>query len=465
MLTVHRRVKSGGTHIALSAASRNSVDACFFAALKAGGRDNGEPVVRNPQTGYYSAAILDLDNNSIEIVHRDPTSNQDSNRLLTMPDHHEGSRVLTWQKDVARSTSDNRSTVSRAPLQPVDNNVNSPAVIVSHESHTTKQNGDPNSKAVVGTLLGAAAGAAIAYIMTKGEAESSSPILERTTTIYRSIGAPLPSSKAPSAYYDHPPSRYQTIASSRLTRSYPLAIEAPKAPNSRSTLIDTFVSPTEIPRNFLPKALSITKTLIRSYTDPPAQARSSVSHHEGSKAPTHVSSAARTVTQEDYPPAAVARSSAGTSASKRNDRGVVPSAAPSRHSTARSSHSRALPAESVKSAHLVPLPPSTVAKSSRSHSHHGSHASSRRHSSSHHTKSAQSHHGSHQSKFDEEVTPDDSISRVDEREDESDDDRAKRSTRGGRRRVHRSIVTMPVGSGRRGDGGLRSVATQVLGAR
>ena len=318
-----------------------------------------------------------------------------------MPDHHEGSRVLTWQKDVARSTSDNRSTVSRAPLQPVDNNVNSPEVIVSHESHTTKQNGDPNSKAVFGTLLGAAAGAAIAYIMTKGEAEGSSPIIERRTTIYRSIGAPLPSSKAPSAYY-YPPSRYQTIASSRPSRSYPLAIEAPKAPTSRSTLIDTFVSPTEIPRNFLPEALSITKTLIRSYTDPLPQAGSSASRHEGSKAPTHVSSAAKTVTQEDYPPAAVARSSAGTSASKRNDGDAASSATPSKHSTARSSHSRAAPAESVKSAHLVPLPPSTVAKSSRSHSHHGSHTSSRRRSSSsHHTKSAQSHHSSHQSKFDE----------------------------------------------------------------
>jgi catechol 2,3-dioxygenase-like lactoylglutathione lyase family enzyme len=56
------------THIALTAASPEEVDAFHAAAVAAGGRDNGPPGKR-PYGGYYYAAfVLDPDGHNIEAV-------------------------------------------------------------------------------------------------------------------------------------------------------------------------------------------------------------------------------------------------------------------------------------------------------------------------------------------------------------------------------------------------------------
>lgn len=59
----------GKLHIALGAESREAVQAFHFAALAAGGRDNGAPGLRpHYHPGYYGAFVLDPDGHNIEAV-------------------------------------------------------------------------------------------------------------------------------------------------------------------------------------------------------------------------------------------------------------------------------------------------------------------------------------------------------------------------------------------------------------
>jgi catechol 2,3-dioxygenase-like lactoylglutathione lyase family enzyme len=67
---------SGPVHIAFVAESREQVDAFHRAGLEAGGRDNGEPGVREQYSSdeggrYYAAFLLDPDGNNLEAVHRE----------------------------------------------------------------------------------------------------------------------------------------------------------------------------------------------------------------------------------------------------------------------------------------------------------------------------------------------------------------------------------------------------------
>lgn len=61
-------------HVAFAAPDRATVDAFHAAALAAGGRDNGEPGVREIyHPSYYGAFVLDPDGHNAEAVcHRPP---------------------------------------------------------------------------------------------------------------------------------------------------------------------------------------------------------------------------------------------------------------------------------------------------------------------------------------------------------------------------------------------------------
>ena len=60
----------GKLHIALTAGSREGVDAFHREALLAGGRDNGAPGLRpHYRSSYYAAFVFDPDGNNIEAVH------------------------------------------------------------------------------------------------------------------------------------------------------------------------------------------------------------------------------------------------------------------------------------------------------------------------------------------------------------------------------------------------------------
>jgi catechol 2,3-dioxygenase-like lactoylglutathione lyase family enzyme len=58
-----------GTHIAFACADRATVDAVHAAALDAGGRDNGQPGLREHyHPTYYAAFVIDPDGNNLEAV-------------------------------------------------------------------------------------------------------------------------------------------------------------------------------------------------------------------------------------------------------------------------------------------------------------------------------------------------------------------------------------------------------------
>jgi catechol 2,3-dioxygenase-like lactoylglutathione lyase family enzyme len=58
-----------GVHIAFAAPNRAAVNAFHAAGLKAGGRDNGAPGVRDSYSPtYYAAFVYDPDDNNIEAV-------------------------------------------------------------------------------------------------------------------------------------------------------------------------------------------------------------------------------------------------------------------------------------------------------------------------------------------------------------------------------------------------------------
>jgi catechol 2,3-dioxygenase-like lactoylglutathione lyase family enzyme len=56
------------SHIAFTAASPAQVHECYFAALAAGGRDNGPPGPRQYGGTYYAAFVLDPDGHNVEFV-------------------------------------------------------------------------------------------------------------------------------------------------------------------------------------------------------------------------------------------------------------------------------------------------------------------------------------------------------------------------------------------------------------
>jgi catechol 2,3-dioxygenase-like lactoylglutathione lyase family enzyme len=66
-------------HLAFAAADRAAVDAFHKAALGAGGRDNGNPGVReNYGPNYYAAFVLDPDGNNVEAVCQKPEGTKKS---------------------------------------------------------------------------------------------------------------------------------------------------------------------------------------------------------------------------------------------------------------------------------------------------------------------------------------------------------------------------------------------------
>ena len=67
------RGSDNGVHVAFTAPDRATVDAFHEAALAAGGKDNGEPGVREIyHPHYYGAFVLDPDGNNVEAVCHTP---------------------------------------------------------------------------------------------------------------------------------------------------------------------------------------------------------------------------------------------------------------------------------------------------------------------------------------------------------------------------------------------------------
>lgn len=204
-------MKAGAAHVAFSAASRTAVREFYANALQAGGRPHGSPAAREGEDECFNAAILDLDGNSVEVVFREGAAVVDDGASESGK-----SRLLTWRSGTAANLSDRRSmaggsvvsaatSLAKKALAPAASTVprsnkapsEAPSAAPSSVSKATSkarsavpalqrsftapvltpQSSNDNitmsRKTLVGTILGAAAGAAVAYAMCKSEEDGA----------------------------------------------------------------------------------------------------------------------------------------------------------------------------------------------------------------------------------------------------------------------------------------------------
>ena len=155
--------------------------------------------------------------------------------------------IPAWRKDVP-SRMDDQISRYRTPGSPqiiVNNVASTPAVDVYRVKQNPASGGEISTGAIISTILGASAGAAVAYAMATSGADKSSD-LERQRVAYRTITTPPPATKV---IHERPRTgtslergiemidledigtRVKTVASSRPKLQ---ALPAPTARNSRS---------------------------------------------------------------------------------------------------------------------------------------------------------------------------------------------------------------------------------------
>jgi catechol 2,3-dioxygenase-like lactoylglutathione lyase family enzyme len=219
------RNRAGPAHVAFAATSQEEVHLFFSAALRAGGRPHGEPRLRDTELGYYSAAVVDFDDNAVEVVYRD------SGRTMSTVSGSHASRLIEQAS---------KSSIERSPLRDIINNVTTTVTTTTTTTPSPPQpkriESSDSSKTLVGALFGAAAGAAIAYCLTREETVESPGqehnVVRRTTM--RQIIEPSPHLQSPHSLYDHESVSYVSDPLSRHTKQ-PLTIGAPQSIVSSST--------------------------------------------------------------------------------------------------------------------------------------------------------------------------------------------------------------------------------------
>jgi hypothetical protein len=207
-------VPAGAAHVAFTAPSRLAVQHFFTAGLKAGGKFHGDPAVRD-NSGYYSAAVIDFDGNSIEAVYRPTFSDDKENDIKSVISN---ARSTTTARSDAKSSfsraapTEVRSTTSRAapprqassPSQAkasgdvIENlmaearnaaNVAREVVERARPSMNTTSGGG-SGETIMGTLLGVAAGAALHYAFTSNSNNNNNQ--SRPSASARSATEPAP---------------------------------------------------------------------------------------------------------------------------------------------------------------------------------------------------------------------------------------------------------------------------------
>ncbi|KAI9882882.1 MAG: hypothetical protein M1823_005368 [Watsoniomyces obsoletus] len=190
--------QAGTAEIAFSSPSRAAVDHFYAAALRAGATSQSIPGFINAE---YTTAVFDIDGNSIRVVFRDEVDNT-NNDNVNMDDRRSlvsarrfgagagagstasKSRVLSWQQGIAQSATGTRmnprSVVTAMPRTTTTTTRVSVPVV---QPATTEKSDFSSAKALIGTLLGAAGGAAVAYAMMRAENEDE---VERERAAMRS---------------------------------------------------------------------------------------------------------------------------------------------------------------------------------------------------------------------------------------------------------------------------------------
>ncbi|MCJ1436443.1 hypothetical protein MMC27_005822 [Xylographa pallens] len=213
------------------------------------------------------------------------------------------------------------------------NSLSTPIRVVQQEQ---SPNNDSVSKTLIGTLIGAAAGAVIAYAMSKTEPDASSPpSLERDTeVVYQAIDAPSSAYRAerfPRSYYpSSPPSNAPSYHSQQRHRSssYQHTIEAPDSPSSPGTAVK---SSREVVQYLSPPLQSPHSSFARSQSGYLSPDR--IPLPRSPSVQSAASSGVRTITQADFPPVSPGHRSRKTSVASHHEYGMRPSSRGSRHSS------------------------------------------------------------------------------------------------------------------------------------
>lgn len=192
-------VPAGAVHVAFQAPSRIAVQHFVTAALKAGSNIHGEPAVRD-SSGYYSAAVIDSDGNSIEAVFRPSLSDDDENEVESAALSKAVTKAPSEMKRQAPGapTSQVKSSVSHSaalteaptPARRHPSDVIDSVVPEAHSAGNVARNlaqagsdfppqyhtsAEGSSNFILGTVLGFAAGAALHYVFSNGKSSNSGP--------------------------------------------------------------------------------------------------------------------------------------------------------------------------------------------------------------------------------------------------------------------------------------------------
>ncbi|THY27684.1 hypothetical protein D6D00_04780 [Aureobasidium pullulans] len=234
-------VNRSNAHVAFSATSKSAVRDFYAAALTAGGQPNGSPAFRGCNDCIFNAAVLDLDGNSIEVIYHQI---EDDDAYTTVSG---GSRVLTWRRGIVNVLGDeDRSTFISTSPNPAPSTAQStpqskapsvvrtasaPAVTTSSQTSSSDNGFQITGKAIIGTILGAAAGAAVAYAMVRSEQDGAQQEAEFAEAISRKAASSRASSKAPSKAT---PSQAQTSKAKTVYNSAPMSKAAPATHSVRA---------------------------------------------------------------------------------------------------------------------------------------------------------------------------------------------------------------------------------------
>lgn len=223
---------------------------CYAAALNSGGLPSGAPNYRNENCSCFNAAVEDLDGNTVEFTFRQPHGDggccgeaalqsdhgsvqddeaeeeqeeaaQDETRSVAQSMRSQVSRQsrakssMQTALDLASSTS--KSMKSGAPSQGIS------------RSNTEPGKSSFSSRTLVGTALGAAAGAALMYAMGRAEranAKDEADHLAYMASKRRSRSETRKAAEESKSALPPPPPRAQSVARSAAPTSYSKAQSA-----------------------------------------------------------------------------------------------------------------------------------------------------------------------------------------------------------------------------------------------
>ena len=412
------------------------VNACYNAGLRAYGTSASEPRGHDHDQympGYYCAGVYDFDMNMVEIVYG-------GTRSLAPPSKVPSS-IASWQKDVARSTVSGASESRRAPLVPVVNG-SRPPLLRSESEPIPRQSDNQGSHMLIGTLLGAAAGAIMTYAATNDKKQTDSRPPLSHAGVQRA--AMYHMDESPPAYTQvQRSSTFGPATAASIAANIPLAIEAARELSAAASRYSQqkLIAPEPYPS--WREAIEQSPSVASSSTS--RCSKTLVSDGSKARAPSsHTSYSSKTITQDRYlteksrsmtsrardiadRASKIAEGSTHSRAPRNSSResskryppvSYVVAPAPSSH---RRSHSHAPSSGSHRTSFRIeelpapaPLPAPSSSRSGRSE-HSRKHSSSHRRSSSMHgSRMSSSHHSRKDEKAaeDDEVYPDDSISCV-----------------------------------------------------